>query len=223
MRSARERREPEPRVGSCIVCAAGHTVVVLDTVAAPTGFEHFDWEAPLDLRERLANAPDDVFVKGMFFEQVRETIGEDAAEAIDPGGRYQGFRGYPIRRWLTFLADAARISAPDRTLRAALFELGQPTYPRLKQSLIGRVIFTFTSFEASLRVAKAAYRRTAQPVELDVHFVERRHAVLELRHVWDFAEWHAGIFRGALEAFGLEGEILVHRHHISAFDLELRW
>ena len=55
-------------------------------MAATGEFQEPDWHGPLDLQERLDAMPSGVAVKGMFFEQVRDTLGEQA-EDVDPGGR----------------------------------------------------------------------------------------------------------------------------------------
>jgi uncharacterized protein (TIGR02265 family) len=104
-----------------------------------------------------------------------------------------------------------------------VFELARPTFERFKDSLLGRVIFTASSFEDNLRAASKAYRRTSETVRCDVAVLSSQRAVLAIRGCWDFPEWHVGIFHGAMQAFGKHGHLLIRHLELSSFDLELTW
>ncbi len=181
-----------------------------------------EWAGPLDLQERLAAAPADAMIKGMYFEQVRETMGE-RAEVVDPGGHYGSFRDYPMERWLRFVHDAAVLAFPDFPPKRAVFELARPTFERFKASLLGRVLFTVTSFEDSLLAMSKAYRRTSEVARCEVVTLEASHAVLELRGCWDFPHWHVGLFHGGMQTFGKHGRVAMRTHSLSDFDLVLEW
>jgi uncharacterized protein (TIGR02265 family) len=181
-----------------------------------------DWTGPLDLQERLAAAPTTALIKGMFFEQVRETMG-DRADEVDPGGHYGSFRDYPMDRWLRFVHDAAVHVFPDFPPKRAVFELARPTFERFKESLLGRVIFTVTSFEDSLLATSKAYRRTSDVARCEVVELEGSRAVLELRGCWDFPHWHVGLFHGGMQTFGKHGHVRMRTHSLSDYDLELVW
>lgn len=181
-----------------------------------------EWTGPLDLQERLAAAPENAKMKGMFFEQVRETMGEHADE-VDPGGHYSSFRDYPMEQWLRFVHAAAVRAFPDFPPKRAVFELARPTFERFKASLLGRVIFTVTTFEDSLLATSKAYRRTSDVARCDVVEFEDDRALLELRGCWDFPSWHVGLFHGGMQTFGKHGHVRMRPHSICDFDLELRW
>lgn len=185
-------------------------------------FREPEWAGALDLQERLDAAPEAAMMKGMFFEQVRETMGE-RAEQVDPGGHYTSFRDYPMERWLRFVHDAAVQVFPDFPPKRAVFELARPTFERFKASLLGRVIFTGSTFEDSLHSMTKAYRRTSDVARCEIVELESDRAVLEMRGCWDFPHWHVGLMQGGLHTFGKHGHVLMRTHSLSDFDLELRW
>ncbi|MEM6995859.1 MAG: DUF2378 family protein [Myxococcota bacterium] len=187
---------------------------------ADEGFSTLPWDEPLDAAERIAAAPPTALVKGMFCTQIIDMAKERGVELQRP--RYSAFRDYAFGEWLTLMEEAAARAFPKLSPRAAVAELARPTFPRFRDSLLGRVIFTVADFEGSLRLAAAAYRRVSI-ARCTVTTLRPGYAELELRNVWEFPAWQVGIYRGGFEAFGLEGTVRTRSHSLSALDLQLQW
>ena len=159
-------------------------------------------------------------VKGMFYVQIVDAAADRGVDLRTP--KYSAFRDYSFHDWLRLMVRAAEEVFPELPPAAGVRELARPTYPRFAESLIGRVIFTMTDFDGALRIASKAYKRVG-PGRCTV--VEQRpgFAILELRNVWEFPAWQAGIYLGGFEAFGLTGSVRYRQLSLSEVDLELTW
>ena len=69
---------------------------------------------------------------------------------------------------------------PDFPPKRAVFELARPTFERFKDSLLGRVIFTASSFEENLQAASKSYRRTSDTTRCDLAVMTEHRAVLSV-------------------------------------------
>ncbi len=187
---------------------------------ADDGFVPLREEAPLDTAARIEAAPPTALVKGMFCTQILELAAERGVDLQRP--RYASFRDYTFAEWLELMAEAAGKVYPELDPQAAVAELARPTFPRFRQSLLGRVIFTVADFEGSLRLAAAAYRRVSI-ARCELSKLDDGIAELSLRNVWEFPAWQVGIYRGGFDAFGLKGTVRVRCRSLSELDLQLRW
>jgi len=190
----------------------------LDDFLAP------DFSAPLDAEARIAMAPADGWVRGMFFQDpialARERTGRY------PGlGRYAGFKSYPLRDYLRVLVGCAELAYPGVPLREGLRRLGHLAYPAFVASTIGRVIFSVAGdWIAALRLASQAYRVAVNPGRVSIREEAPGYAIAELRSMWSFAEaYQVGIFEGAMKAFGKSGDVRVKVISTSEVDLLLTW
>jgi uncharacterized protein (TIGR02265 family) len=180
--------------------------------------QELDWDAPLDLELRLAQAPRDVGVKGMFFRQVVDQVRSETGVVL-AAERHTRFRDYPLGAWIELQARAAE-AYPDMPRHRAIARLARPTFEKFRESVLGRVIFGAVGFERALELASRAYRRTSDVARCEVRRLDPGHAILELRNVWDFPSWSVGMFEGGLGAFGLDGS--VHADVLSTCDVDLR-
>lgn len=183
-------------------------------------FVEFDWSEGLDLEQRLQRRSDDRSVKGMFYTQIVDAAADRGVDLGTP--KFSAFRDYSMHDWLRLMARAADEVFPEMAPAAAVRELARPTYPRFRESLLGRVIFTVTEFDSALRLASKAYRRVG-PARCTVTEHEPGRAVLQLREVWEFPAWQAGIYIGGFEAFGLTGHVRHRPVSLCDLDLELSW
>ena len=186
------------------------------------GFHEPDWSLPLDLDERVQRAPEGIVIKGMFFEQVQTVLNEHASE-VDASGHFGAFRDYPLRDWLQLLHDGAVKIFPGFPPQRAIFEMGRPTFGRFRSSLLGRVLFANDTFEACLRSATKAYKRTSTVTTCEVVDVLVDRATVQIRGCWDFPAWHVGVFHGALQTCGKHPSIQICQYALQDFDLEITW
>lgn len=183
-----------------------------------------DFSAPLDAEARIAMAPSDGWVRGMFFHDPIALARERSGRA--PGlSRYTSFKSYPLRDYLRVLVSCAQLVHPDLPLREGLRRLGHLAYPAFVGSTIGRVLFSVASdWIAALRLASQAYRVAVSPGRVFVQDAGPGRAIAELRHMWSFAEaYQVGIFEGALRAFGKTGTVRIRIQTTSEVDLLLEW
>lgn len=190
---------------------------------ADDGFEPWDWEAPLDTTQRLAQVPSEATIKGMFITQALDRIDPAIADRITGGARFSAFREYPIVDWIPMCEQLAAAAFPDLPPRRGIARFALDTFEHFRDSLIGRVIFTVTGFRASLSMVPRAYRRASVLARVELQTVEQRRAVLAMTGVWDFPSWHIGTFLGGMRVFDLEPTFRVRWHSVSAFDVEMTW
>jgi uncharacterized protein (TIGR02265 family) len=183
-----------------------------------------DFSAPLDAEKRIAMAPDDGWVRGMFFHDPIALAREKAGRA--PGlERYVGFKAYPLRDYLRVLVGCAELAHPQVPLREGLRRLGHLAYPAFVASTVGRVLFSVAGdWITALRLASQAYRVAVDPGRVSIRDEAPGVAIVELRRMWSFAEaYQVGVFEGAMQAFGKTGDVRIRVISTSEVDLRLAW
>lgn len=192
---------------------------------APEGFGPPDWGAPIDVEGRLASAPEDGWVRGMFFQGLVDFARSKTGQAVGRE-RYLAFKTYPLREYVSLLAAVAGVAFPDLPLREGLRRLGHRAYPNLMASTFGRVLFSVAAndFSEALRLVGRVYRMIANPGRVHVAQLAPGFALLELRQMWTFADaYQVGVFEGGMRSYRREGEIEVRVQGPSEVDLRLRW
>ena len=179
----------------------------------------------LALAERIASAPADSVIKGLFFQAIVDQA--CAASGRAPGReRYLPFKGYPFTEWLEVLVECARLAHPRLPPREGLRRIGRCVVPRFAESTLGKVLLGVagTSVAASLHVFPRMYASVGSSGTVRVRDVASTRAVVELRGLWDFPDaYHVGIFEGGLEALGHTGSVRAESRSPSDADLELTW
>lgn len=189
------------------------------------GFGRPGWDEPIDVEGRLANAPEDGWVRGMFFQGLVDFAKTKPGAPLGRD-RYLAFKAYPLREYIELLARLAAAAFPDSTLREGLRRLGHRAYPNLMASTFGKVLFSVAAndFGEAVKLVGQVYRVVASPGRVHVAQLEPGLARLELRHMWTFADaYQVGVFEGGMKAFRREGEVLVRVAGVSEVDLLLRW
>jgi uncharacterized protein (TIGR02265 family) len=189
-----------------------------------------DWEAPLDLEERLAALPEDAVTRGWVLQSVLDAA---RREGVTLGGKpsYGRFREYALRDYLELLVLASGEVRPEEAPRRTLFELGRGVFPAFASTLTGRVALRALGggddpARAGIELMSRLYsvtsrgRSTAELLEIGEGF-----AVIRLRWVRSFPDsYHVGVFTGAaLGVFSLEPSILVRSTSLCDAELLLSW
>lgn len=187
-------------------------------------FELPDWNAPLDLEERLAAVPDDAQVKGLFF---RSAVREAEKHGGHAPGRssYSALASYPTKELVEVLVESAELAHPGLPARQALRRLGHMIFPAVRENPAGTFLFSVAgnNLASALRLLGRAYSLFSTS-RANLVVTEEKRAVVEIRNAWTFPDcYHLGIIEGSLSTFHTQGEIRVRRLSLSDVDLELRW
>ena len=189
-----------------------------------------EWDAPLDLDERLPALPEDAVVRGWVLQSVLDAARREGVEL--PGkSRYGRFRDYPLGDYVALLVTASKEVRPEQPPRRTLYELGLGIFPAFAATLTGRVALRALGggdepARAGLDLMSRLYKVTskgssrARLLEIGNGF-----AVIRLEHVWSFPDsYHVGVFTGAaLGVFELEPSILVRSTSLSDAELLISW
>jgi uncharacterized protein (TIGR02265 family) len=191
----------------------------------PGDFQEPNWDAPLDLAERLAGVPAEATGKGMYFQIVVDAA--KAASGQTPGrGRYIPYKSYPAHEWIQVLVECAELAYPRVPRREGMRRLGRLAYPAFAESMVGKVLLSVVggSITAALRILAQAYRVSGSMGRAEVAVLRDDRATVLLRGFWDFPDaWHVGVMEGGLTALGRVGQVRVRTLSLCDADLELTW
>lgn len=189
------------------------------------GFREPDMWAPLGLEERLQGLPSAATVKGMFLSNIADLV-EQRSGARPGRKRYIAFSNYPLREMVELLPKAAELAYPGLPAREGMRRLGRLAYPTFASSTVGRVVMSIAGEDprSALHVAPKAYRLIGNTGTAHVVDTGDSDAMLELRGVWGWPDaYNVGVHEGALDALGVDGEVLVRVHSLCDADLLVRW
>ena len=182
-----------------------------------------DWDAPLDVGERIRAVPPEATVKGMFIEAPVAVVQQRSGQRI---GReeYIPFKDYPVAEHNQVLAACAMAGYPDVPIREGLRRLGRDALRTFLDSLAGRVVFAAAgrNFDAALGLVARSYGITGPVGSATV--VERSpdDAIIQLRRCFNFPDcYHVGVFEAAMEHFREPGEVLVRVLSICDVDIKM--
>jgi uncharacterized protein (TIGR02265 family) len=187
-------------------------------------FAEPDWSQPIDFSERVAAVPASAMVRGMFMQFLLAAAPSKVAERY-AGRRYVAFKSYPMREYVEILAHACQASpavAPAECVR----RLGWTVYPNYANTITGTAIFAVAgkSFARVVELASTAYRITLPPARVHIMAMEKRHAVVQLREVWNLPEFHhVGIWEGAMRVCDTEGSIKLGEVAPGMADFDVHW
>lgn len=180
-----------------------------------------DWRSSVDFSARIAAAPANAMVRGMFFD----VIAQGVARGPKAKSRYISFKTYPMREYLELLAAAVQ---EERALSAAecVRRLGWRVYSSYADTLTGTAIFSIAGrdFGRVVEAAPASYKVALTPGSVRVRSLEPGRAEVELRDVYNLPEFHqVGIWEGAMKACGVSGQIRTRVIDFGAVDFEVTW
>lgn len=189
-----------------------------------------DWDAPLDLEQRLATVPENSFVRGWVLQSIVDGAKREGV-TLEGRSHYGRFRDYPLSEHLELLAAAAEQVHPGEPPRKTLVELGRGVFPAFLATLTGRLALRALGgkeqpIRAGLDLMSRLYsvtskgRSHAELLEIGDAF-----AVIRLRQVWTFPDsYHVGVFIGAATGvFEIEPSILVRMTSLCDAELLLSW
>ncbi|MEW5850398.1 MAG: DUF2378 family protein [Myxococcota bacterium] len=190
------------------------------------GFVAPDFNAPLDVDERLARLPAEARVKGMFIHRLVEMAQKKQLKHPRDGERFIAFKDYPVPLYLQALVDTARLLHPNVPPRRALYELGLGVYPALLDSMIGRVVFGALGRDLNgvLRITSKAYEIASNYGKCTVVEQTPRSVLLHLKDVWAFPDCHhVGVVEGAISVHGPKATTAIRVISISEVQLFAVW
>jgi uncharacterized protein (TIGR02265 family) len=189
-------------------------------------FRSPDLDAPLDWAAAMAVPPADAEVRGMFLQDTLEDLKRAGIKPSEARKSYVGFKSYPLREYMSLLKDAALGIYPTMSPRRALYEMGLQVYPRFASTLIGKTMFTFAGndFGKIIQLASKAYEVSGNTGKVTIVDQKPGVAIAQLREVHNHLDsLQVGIWRGAMRAANVEGEVRVQIFGPSDADFELVW
>lgn len=187
-------------------------------------FREPDWSHTVDFAARLAAVPEHASMRGMFIQSLLASATPEV-QAKYAARRYIAFKNYGMREYVQVLQDACE-AAPRQSHAQVLRKLGWGIYPNYAKTITGTAIFAVAgrSFQRMIEVSPAAYRIGLAPATVTVQTLGERHARVALRECWNVPEFHqVGIWEGAMQVCGVEGEIKVEAIGFGAVDFDISW
>lgn len=175
------------------------------------GFRVPDFDAAPDVETHVQLVPAGATVKGMLLQSTLDHLQSIGTAAPDRFGPYFGFKDYAGEEFVRLLGAAGDRAEPGKGLGHGLRALGKLAYPAIRDTLIGRTIFSIFSsnIERLIPLASRAYGMSASVGGAEVLELGDGEAVIRLTDIYTFLEhYHFGIFEGVLAACELEGEVM---------------
>ena len=188
-------------------------------------FRFPDWNAPIDLHERLLRMPAEQTTKGMFMQQIIDQARAASGTSLIQSS-FLPFRDYPMSEWMELLVRGAEIAHPVVPVREGIRRLGHLSYGMFAASSAGQVMIGVAggSMSGLLRFVPRFYRITGRGGIADVSFPAAHTAIVHLRDVWDFPDaYHVGVYEGVMRGVGATGQVKVRTIGASGADLEVVW
>jgi uncharacterized protein (TIGR02265 family) len=184
-----------------------------------------DWNAPIDFNERLAATPAKANVRGMFLQLLMQGLGPEATAQVRDR-RYVAFKNYPMRDYIELLALSCKSGQSRFSAAERVRQLGKAVYPNYANTITGTAIFAVAgrNYRRVLELCPAAYRIASDVSEVTVRSISDDHAVVELRNLWNLPDYHqVGIFEGAMQVCGAQGNIRVQTLGFGDADFDITW
>ena len=181
----------------------------------------------LSMAERLAQAPADGLVKGWLCQSIIENARRHGVDLVLER-RYLGFKDYPVREYLSLLAQAAVTVRRDEPALQTLRVLGHGVFASFSQSLFGKVITAGLGKghdgARTGRLIAHVYKRTSNHAVARVTEPSDDVAIVELSNVWSFPDaYHVGILEGAARGFGGDVRVAIQKSSLSEALLKFQW
>jgi uncharacterized protein (TIGR02265 family) len=183
-----------------------------------------DWNASLDVEERIALMPSWVTIKGMFFQSLIKQTQQHKKPLL--GENYVSFKSYPAQDYMRLSIKIVGILYPDLSLREGLRRLGQSVYPTLLQSMIGKVVFGALGNDvvAVMKLAPKGYALASKVGKAGVREISETHAILAFEEFFGFYDcYHIGVVEGAILACGKKPQIQFRIPQPGKLEMLCRW
>jgi uncharacterized protein (TIGR02265 family) len=190
----------------------------------PSAFTEPPWSAPLDATRAIAAMPDEATIAGMFFLALLEGAERRQVQLAFPRARYLKFGFYPLREFARLLVEAAGQFYPDVSLRQGLRRIGKVGPAAFLSSTVGKVTLgAAEGVHAAVTAIAKTYSVNVRPSRCEVQSAAPRSLVLRLEVPHFLDSHHVGVFEGALDYAGAQGDVRIHRHGERSAHLRLSW
>jgi uncharacterized protein (TIGR02265 family) len=183
-----------------------------------------DWNAPLDVEQRIGLVPKWVTIKGMFFQSLIKLTQQHKKPLLaEP---YVAFKDYTAPEYMRLSVKVAQIIYPNLPLREALRRLGQNVYPTLLQSMIGRVVFGALGGDiyAIMKLVPKGYSISSKVGKVQVREVSDDHALIAFEDFYGFYDcYHIGVIEGAIMACGKKPQVQLRTLEPGKIEMLCRW
>ena len=188
------------------------------------GFEVPSWSAPLDAEACIRRTPEDIGVRGLFFQLL---VNEAAAAGKAAGmAQYSSFVHYPMREYMRVAVDVAGVLFGDVPLRAALRDLGSRIYPAFKRNMAGAALFAAAGndFSKVADLAGRAYSISITRGGVSTKLLGNKRVLVQLRGIYNFPDClQVGVWEGALAACHCSGQVALRSLSECDVDFEIAW
>ena len=194
-------------------------------MSGPLGFEAIDWSAPLDVDAYVEHCPADATVKGIVMTSVLKHATKRGL-SLPPGlGPFHTFKAYPLREHMRLTVDIAKLVFPTRPLRQALREFGWTTFPAMRDTLIGKVVFGSVEEPVVIyRRVNKAYEITGSRSRATISEHGPRFVHMHIRTAFGFLDtFHVGTSEGVCIAMGRKPNLVIKRHSLSEAEFYVQW
>ncbi|HEY4222105.1 MAG TPA: DUF2378 family protein, partial [Myxococcota bacterium] len=122
------------------------------------GFETLQWSAPIDVDAYVSGCPDSARVKGVIVHGMLRHLEKRGLQTPPGWGPFHTFKDYPLREHMKLTVEVAKLAFPNASIRQSLRELGWATFPAVRETLIGKVVFgAFDDPRSVFRAINKAY------------------------------------------------------------------
>lgn len=177
------------------------------------------------LMDTIQRTPATATVKGMYVSGIIETLANKELAPRETQ-RYQAFKDYSLRAYMTLCLESAVTLYPTRPPKEGLRLLGQFAIPTFAQSISGAVIMGTVgrSWELALRCVSRGYQISLKPGEAIVAELGKERALVQLRNVWNFGDsYQVGVIEGLMDWCGLIGRVVPTVLSARDTDLQIQW
>jgi hypothetical protein len=189
------------------------------------GFEPIDWTAPIDVDEYINACPPENKVKGVIVLSIMKQLTRKGIKPPAGMGPYQSFKDYSLREHMKITVDVAKMGFPNQSLRESLRQLGWETFPAVKETLLGKVVFgAFDDPKMIFKFINKSYEIVGSGASGRVVDQGPRFVHTHTKNAYGFLDtFHAGTAEGTMRALGKNAALTIKRHSISEAEFFLEW
>jgi uncharacterized protein (TIGR02265 family) len=190
------------------------------------------FDRPVVLEEHLRALPLGATLKGMFFHDVLDRLRKSAPNHVllAPDGlgsrRYLHFFDYSYADYMRVLHGTAVAIFPGLPVGEGLRRLGHSSFPALRNSQVGKVLFGVlgTDTRRIMELGARGYKVSLNFGRVEVNGVGTNHLRYHFRNLPAYLEtYQVGVVEGAMKASGVEGRVRVKLANLGNGSFDIRW
>ena len=189
------------------------------------GFETIDWTAPIDVEAYIAACPEGAKVKGVIVQGMLKHLEKLGKKPTVAHAAYHTFRDYSLREHMRLTVDVAKQAFPQKHLRESLRQLGWATFPAVRDTLIGKVVFgAFDDPRKVFRAIAKAYEVVGSSAQGVVVDSGPRFVHTHTKNAYGFLDtFHVGTAEGVCRALSRTPTLFIKRHSMHEAELYVEW